>query len=146
VKLDPIASTSKATPAKGPIANLRQLPPVNYSKDLKPSDEESDDQTISGTKCCPGRASKKQERLKQKERDHKAVRLPVSPPPSTDTFQAEAAINSLTTQLCDSAITLIEGRDNFSKSSSSHSRDSSNPSPALIPFNNQSLVLTLSYL
>ncbi|KAJ7824614.1 hypothetical protein B0H14DRAFT_3469218 [Mycena olivaceomarginata] len=110
-KLDPVASTSKATPAKGPATVHRPLPPVNYSKDMEPSD----DQTASGTRRRAGRASKKQERLKQKERERKAT---------------EALVDALTTQLRDSAITLIEGRDNFT----------------LIPFNNQSLVLTLSYL
>ncbi|KAJ7720879.1 hypothetical protein B0H14DRAFT_3520781 [Mycena olivaceomarginata] len=110
-KLDPVASTSKATPAKGPAPILCPLPPVNYSKDMEPSD----DQTASGNKRRTGRASKKQERLKQKEREHKAT---------------EAMVDALTTQLRDSAITLIKGRDNFT----------------LIPFNNQSLVLTLSYL
>ncbi|KAJ7801237.1 hypothetical protein B0H14DRAFT_3489834 [Mycena olivaceomarginata] len=114
-KLDPVASTSKPTPTKGPIANLCQLPPVNYSKDLDPSDEESGDQTISGARCRQGRASKKQEKAKQKEWEHKA---------------AEAIIDALTTQLRESAITLIEGCDNFT----------------LILHNNQSLVFTLSYL
>jgi hypothetical protein len=73
-KLDPIASTSKPTPAKGPATVLRPLLPVNYLKDLEPSDEGSDDQTASGTRRSAGRASKKQERLKQKEWEHKAVR------------------------------------------------------------------------
>jgi hypothetical protein len=73
VKQDSIASTSKAIPAKGPIANLHQLPLVNYSKDLDPSDEECDNQTVSGTKRRPGRATKKQEKAKQKEREHKVV-------------------------------------------------------------------------
>ncbi|KAJ7812821.1 hypothetical protein B0H14DRAFT_3478586 [Mycena olivaceomarginata] len=104
VKLDPVASTSKAAPTKGPAPILCPLPP-----------DESDEQTISSTKHRTGRASKKQERLKQKERDHKAT---------------EAIVDALTAQLRDSAITLIEGRDNFT----------------LIPFNNPSLVLTLSYL
>jgi hypothetical protein len=40
---------------------------------MEPSDEESDEQTIPGTKRRAGRASKKQERLRQKEREHKAV-------------------------------------------------------------------------
>jgi hypothetical protein len=126
VKLDPVASTSKATPAKGPIPSLRPLPPVNHSKDLDPSD----DQNVLGTKCCPGRASKKQEQPKQKEQEHKAVRSPVSPPPSTDASQAEAAVDALTTQLRHSAITLIEGRDNFSESSStSYDPSFSSPHP-----------------
>ncbi|KAJ7687807.1 hypothetical protein B0H14DRAFT_3533783 [Mycena olivaceomarginata] len=102
-------------PAKGPAPILRPLAPVNYSRDLDPSDEESDEQTIPGTKRRAGRASKKQDRLRQKEREHKAT---------------EAIVDALTTQLRESAISLIEGRDNFT----------------LIPFNNQSLVLTLSYL
>ncbi|KAJ7792180.1 hypothetical protein B0H14DRAFT_2624167 [Mycena olivaceomarginata] len=96
VKLDPVAGTSKATPAKGPAPILRPLAP------------ESDEQTIPGTKRRAGRASKKQDRLRQKEREHKAT---------------EAIVDALTTQLRESAISLIEGRDNFT----------------LIPFNNQSL-------
>ncbi|KAJ7331513.1 hypothetical protein DFH08DRAFT_814823 [Mycena albidolilacea] len=110
-KLDPVASTSKPIPVKGPITSLLQLPPVNHSKDLDPSD----DQTASGTKRCTGRVTKKQEKAKPKERDHKA---------------AEATVNALTTQLCEAAITSIEGHDNFT----------------LLPFNNQSLIFTLSYL
>ncbi|KAJ7751473.1 hypothetical protein B0H14DRAFT_2636057, partial [Mycena olivaceomarginata] len=98
VKLDPVAGTSKATPAKGPAPILRPLAPVNYSRDLDPSDEESDEQTIPGTKRRAGRASKKQDRLRQKEREHKAT---------------EAMVDALTTQLRESAISLIEGRDNF---------------------------------
>ncbi|KAJ7767059.1 hypothetical protein B0H14DRAFT_3509882 [Mycena olivaceomarginata] len=98
VKLDPVAGTSKATPAKGPAPILRPLAPVNYSRDLDPSDEESNEQTIPGTKRRAGRASKKQDRLRQKEREHKAT---------------EAMVDALTTQLRESAISLIEGRDNF---------------------------------
>jgi peptide subunit release factor 1 (eRF1) len=42
---------------------------------MDPSDEESDDQTVPGTKRRAGRSSKKQDRLRQKEREHKAVRF-----------------------------------------------------------------------
>ncbi|KAJ7690596.1 hypothetical protein B0H14DRAFT_2652309, partial [Mycena olivaceomarginata] len=53
VKLDPVAGTSKATPAKGPAPILRPLAPVNYSRDLDPSDEESDEQTIPEPSAAP---------------------------------------------------------------------------------------------
>ncbi|KAJ7676402.1 hypothetical protein B0H14DRAFT_2656211 [Mycena olivaceomarginata] len=79
----PSPALPRLPPPRDPLPSFVHLRPSTTHGTWIPSDEESDEQTIPGTKRRAGRASKKQDRLRQKEREHKAT---------------EAIVDALTTQ------------------------------------------------